>query len=333
MSSWDTIASNPLTAALCLAGGIALLLLGGHGLVSGSITIARRLGLSTLFIGITVVAFGTSSPELFFNVIAALGGHGDLSFGNIVGSNIANIGLILGLTALATPLVVHGRVVSKELPWLIGVSFGMIVLAFFPAPGFDRLDGLLLLGSFAGFMYSWARMGRRDQADPLLRELGREAEAESRSMAVAWILFMLGLAGLVTGGKLTEIGAVNIAQWLGLSESLIGLTIVAVATSLPELATSYVACRRGHHDLAVGNIVGANVFNLLLVLAVTILITPVPVPARGMYDLIAMGALTLILLPIASTNRNKITRREGAALLILYVGYMTWSVLREQPWG
>lgn len=321
-----------------LAVGIALLLGGGHWLVTGSVTIARRLGLSTLFVGLTIVAFGTSAPELVLNVIAASSGHSELSFGNIVGSNIANIGLILGLAALISPLTVHGRVVSKELPWLIAVSVAVAALAWL-APGvgeeqkgFSRIDGAVMLVIFAIFMVSWFRMGRRKNSDPLVRELGEEAAAETRaSLRAAIGLLIVGLAGLVGGGKLAETGAVEIAQRLGLSQALIGLTVVAFATSLPELATAIIACRQGHHDLAVGNVVGSNFFNLLFVLGVTAIIAPVALPATwGLWDLAVMTVVTILLLPMAISHRRRITRWEGAILLGVYVTYMAVRVvLRE----
>ena len=164
-------AENPLAAAVVLALGIALLLLGGQWLVHGAVAIARRLGMSTLLIGLTLVAFGTSSPELAFNVIAVASGHGELSFGNVVGSNIANIGLVLGLCAFVySPLIVHGQVVKRELPFLILVSAGMIGLAVWGG-GFDRIDGIILLSSFALFSYLWYRVGRRDPGDVMVVEM------------------------------------------------------------------------------------------------------------------------------------------------------------------
>ena len=331
---------QPLTAALILALGIGLLLLGGNWIVSGSVTIARRLGWSTLLIGLTLVAFGTSAPELFFNVIAAIDGHSELSFGNVVGSNIANIGLILGIAALIHPLTVHGRVVEKELRWLVLVTLGMILLALVPpgaasgVKGHSRWDGAGMLVVFVVFMLAWYRMGRRDAADSHVRDLKEEAREEAgKSLPIAVVLFLIGLAGLIGGGMLAKEGAVSIASSLGLSEALIGLTVVAVATSLPELTTSVIACRKGHFDLAVGNVVGSNLFNILLVLGVTASIKPVAMPARGLWDLGAMGLITLLLVPIAVSNRRRIMRWEGAVLLILYFGYMTFGVWWELRGG
>jgi len=338
-----------LPALLTFIAGVVLLLLGGNWLVDGSVTIARRARLSPLLIGLTIVAFGTSAPELFFNVAAALSGHAELSFGNVVGSNIANIALVLGLAALAGPLAVSSRVVRKELPLLIGASAGMLILAWSgPAigagenslQGWTDIDGAIMLGAFAVVTWLWYRMGKRDRADPLTSEAEAEAEArkEGRLPLLGGIaFFLLGLASLVAGGKLAELGAAGVAQWLGLSQTLIGLTVVAVATSLPEVVTCLIASRKGYADLAVGNVVGSNLFNILLVLGATAVIAPVPVPVeptllgldRGWCDLLVMLALTLLLLPIASTGQRRIRRWEGVFLLLCYVAYISFSVLRE----
>jgi len=332
----NNLLQHPLGAFAVLAVGIAVLLLGGQALVTGSVTVARRLGISTLVVGLTIVAMGTSAPELFFNVIAARAGHTELSFGNIIGSNIANIGLVLGLAALYRPLDVHGRVVKKELPWLVVVSFAMLGLAFLPfgdppdRAAFSWIDGAIMLVCFGVFMVSWYRMGRREAADPYMRELGAEAEAETLgSLTGAVFLVLIGLACLVAGGELTKQGAVRIAEMLGLSEALIGLTIVAFATSLPELVTAIIACRKGHDDLAVGNVVGSNVFNLLLVLGVTALVAPIVLPTKhGWQDLVVMIGITCVLMLMAFSHR-KITRWEGVVLLAGYVAYMGWAVGRE----
>ena len=179
-------------------------------------------------------------------------------------------------------------------------------------------------------MVIWYRMGRSDRSDPLVKGLGEEAEAETlKSMKVAVVLVILGLGALAWGGNLAEEGAVGLARAMGLSEALIGLTIVAIATSLPELMTALIAVRKGHHDLAIGNIVGSNLFNLLLVLGVTASIEPVLLPEHGYWDLGAMIAITVLLWFMALTHKLKVTRFEGGVLLFLYVGYMTWCVFRE----
>jgi len=336
-------------SALTLGIGVALLLGGGHLLVEGAVDLARRFGVSTLLIGLTIVAFGTSAPELAFNVIAARNGNTALSFGNVVGSNIANIGLVLGLAALLSPLTVHGRVVRREMPQLILVTLAMIGLALWPAtriatpggtaPGWGRTAGLALLGLFAGCTWAWFRMARSGRRDPLLADALQEASLRApRAWPWASVLFLAGLGCLLLGGKLTEIGAVRIADGLGMSRTLIGLTIVAVATSLPEVVTSVVAARKGHADLAVGNVVGSNLFNLLLVLGVTSTIAPIPLPAdsttlgfaAGWWDLGAMLLLTLVLWPLCVTHDRRIVKREGLFLLLCYGAYVAWTVLRER---
>ncbi len=319
-------------APISLGLGIVVLLLGGHWLVHGSVAIARRAGISTLVVGLTVVAIGTSSPELFFNVIAATSGHTELSFGNVMGSNIANIGLILGISAVAAPLAVHGRVINKELPWLVLVSVAMVGLALIPlgAHGFQRFEGVVMLAIFILLLGIWVRMGRREPAEPVFEELSQETGAGPLPSIPAAVAFVVaGLALLLAGGKLSETGAVTLARWLGWSDALIGLTIVAFATSLPELATSIMAVRKGHTDLAVGNVVGSNFCNLLLVLGATATIASVPVPEWGWFDLTMMIVITMVLLLFAKTHHHSITRWEGVWLLVLYVGYMTFGVLRE----
>jgi cation:H+ antiporter len=203
--------------------------------------------------------------------------------------------------------------------------------------GFTTLDGVPMLAGFVFVLWLWARMAKRDRSDPLLTDVEAETRQAPSSLPVAIAIFLLGLVALVAGGKVTEVGAVGVAERLGLSQGLIGLTIVAVATSLPEVVTSMIACRRGHVDLAIGNVVGSNLFNILLVLGVTSVIAEVPVPQeqgmlgipRGWTDLLFMAGLTIMLWPLAMTNRRQIVKWEGAMLLVLYVGYMSYSVVRE----
>ncbi len=335
----DVLGSIP--AALVLAAGLALLLLGGHWLVQGAVTIARALGVSTLMIGLTVVAFGTSSPELAFNLIAALGGNSDLSFGNVIGSNIANIALVLGLSALVTPLPVHSRVIWREIPLLVFIALALLGAAYLRYPGsesapavpwaFGRLEGGVMLLAFAVAVGIWFQASRREAHDALAsvsEEEARETQVASRPLAV--VLFLLGLGSLVLGGKLAENGAVRLARWAGVSDALIGLTVVALATSLPEIVTSVVAARKGHGDLAVGNVVGSNVFNVLLILGITSVAAPVHIPpGRGWWDLGFHALLTALLFPLATTGENSVKRAEGALLVSLYASYMIWSVWWE----
>ncbi|MHC5004593.1 MAG: sodium:calcium antiporter [Planctomycetota bacterium] len=276
------------------------------------------------------------------NIVAAVNGNPGLSFGNVIGSNIANIGLVIGVGALIAPLDVHSRIIGREIPWMLGASLGAAALAYLPwtaiatadgasLAGFGRIDGLLMLGSFLLFMTLWFLASRKDSRDPLAAEVEDEARRHKiRSPVAAALVMLMGLVGLLAGGKLTEQGAVEAASALGLSNAIIGMTVVAVATSLPELATVVMAARKHHSDLALGNIVGSNIFNLLLVLALTCIIAPVPLPASGgTQDLIAMLVMSGLLLVVAYTHQRSVNRFEGGLLLALYGGYLIWGVLRE----
>lgn len=329
-----------LPSLLVLAAGVLLLLGGGRWLVHGSVTIASRLGLSTLLIGLTVVAFGTSAPELAFNLAAAFSDKTELCFGNVIGSNIANVCLVVGMSALVTPLVVDSRVVRKELPWLIAISLGSLVLVWLP-PHMERngetiyvfapIHGAVLLTVFAGFLVAWYRIAKRGQPDDLgieIAEVTEEVAHESPVLAICLVL--LGLACLFCGGKLAEIGAVGLARSLGMSDALIGLTIVALATSLPEIFASLVAARGGYADMAIGNVVGSNLFNLLFVLGTTSLITPVEVPPhRGWFDLAFMAGVTVLLWPLSRSGNNRIVRWEGLLLVACYGVYILLSIMWE----
>lgn len=322
-------------APLSFLVGVGLLLGCGHWLVEGAVSIARRLGMSTLLIGLTIVACGTSAPELFFNVAAALSGSGDLSFGNVVGSNIANLGLVLGVAAFVAPLAVHRSVLRRDLPMLIVASVMLCGLAWLPASrpesaahGFSRLDGVVFLVGFVLVLGTWAASAMRPGAEVPV-DLEEVESTSERSLVAASALFVAGLAGLVAGGKAAEIGAVGIAEWAGLSPALIGLTIVAVATSLPEVATLVIAVRKGHTDLAVGNVVGSNLFNILFVLGATSLAGDVVLPRHGAWDLAVMMALTIGLWPLAASNGRQVMRWQCGLLLVAWVMTMTASVLRE----
>jgi cation:H+ antiporter len=322
--------------------GVALLVTGGDILVRSSITLAKMFGVAPVVVGLTAVAFGTSSPELALNLVAAVNGHVELSYGNIVGSNIANIGLILGLSAMIRPMGVHESLVRREIPMLLVATVGFIALAYAPpvvsghTTGLARLDGALLLVGFVGVFWLMLRLARKEAASKALLKAGTQAGAakaaagstESRKRLIPSIaLFLLGLGLLVGGGKLAEMGAVGIAFRLGMSEEMIGLTVVALATSLPELSTSLLAARRGHADLAVGNIVGSNLFNLLLVMGATSTVAPIPLPALAMSSFVVLIVLTFLIVPMSLTSGRKISRIEGGVLLAIYFGYITYEVV------
>ena len=335
-----TMANGSLDApwsVLALLAGFGLLLLGGHWLVQGAVTIARRLGISTMVIGLTIVAFGTSAPELALNVMAAASGDTGLAFGNVVGSNIANIGLVIGLGALVAPLTVSSRIVRTELPWLIIITLLYILLTWLPpgvdgAAGTDRIDGILLLVGAVLISLQWYRLGRRQQGDQLSTESMQDAddagEPSGSSLGIAWLALIGGILLLIGGGKLAEEGAVAIAMHLGVDEVVVGLTIVAIATTLPEIMTCVIASKRGHADLAIGTVIGSNLFNLVLVMGVTSLVNPVPMPNDGWLALGIMTFFTLLLWPMARSSRS-VGRLEGVALLLCYAAAITWTVIRQ----
>lgn len=313
--------------------GLALLLGGGEMLVRGASALARELGVSPLVVGLTVVAFGTSAPELAVNVSAAWRGDAALAFGNVVGSNIANIGLILGIAALVRALEVRGSVVSREIPMMGVATAAAIILGLdrlVRAPElYDRADGLMLLLLFGVFLYyTVAEVLRGRTLDPLVAE----AETGTRgsrlhTIAGGVLVGALGLVILIVGADLTVGAAVTLATALGVPKSVIGLTLVAVGTSLPELAISLIAVRRGQLDLAVGNVVGSNLFNLLFVLGATATILPVPIPAGGAVDLLALAGFSAALLVVSLSSHRRIVRGEGAVLLAAYLGFSAWRVL------
>ena len=316
---------------LVLGVGVVLLIKGANWLVDGAVALARALGLSTLFIGLTIVAFGTSAPELAVNIAAGVADRTDLSFGNVVGSNIANIGLVVGLGALAAPIGVHSRVVRMELPFLIAVS-ALATWLVASQQGVNNVGGLVLLFAFACFFGTWVYIAMKSGSDPLADEVEAQTESgRTPALGMAVTMLVVGLIMLAVGGELTQRSAVRIASLAGLSNALIGMTIVAIATSLPEVFTVLIAARRGQADLAVGNVVGSNVFNLLLVLPVTTLVAKsgVPLPDNGLLDMGVMCGLTIALLLVALPSTRVVNRLEGAGLLLVYVAYMTWSVLRE----
>ncbi|MGP1346618.1 MAG: calcium/sodium antiporter [Phycisphaerales bacterium] len=348
-----------LLDVLILAGGIVLLIVGGDLLVRGAVTLSLRMGVAPLVIGLTVVAFGTSAPELALNMIAAGKGNTGLAFGNIVGSNIANIGLIIGLLALLKPLKVNAGLIKRELPIMMFVTVLALVLGAItlgtpsppPAPGaaidapplppppalpgFSVLDGLILLAAFVAFLV-WTIRASRSAAghpgDDIELQLAATEEVDhadlKRPLGLAIVLIVVGLALLIAGGQGAEIGASGVAAALGMSNEVIGLTVVAVATSLPELFAGLMAIRRNQVDIAVGNVVGSNIFNLALVLGATALIAPVPVPQGGIVALGVMTLLSLVLIPMCFTAERTIARVEGAILLLMYAAYTGYLIFQ-----
>ncbi|MDY0109353.1 MAG: calcium/sodium antiporter [Candidatus Krumholzibacteria bacterium] len=309
-------------AVASLALGLFLLAGGAEALVRGGAALARRLGLTPLVIGLTVVAFGTSAPELIVSVSSACRGYGDLAVGNVVGSNIFNIAVILGLAAVLVPLQIQRAVIRREAPLMLGV---MVLAAGLLWSGVvTRLAGIALLALLAAYTWGGIVLARREAAGPAIAGADADDSKESvptRSLAVDLGLIAGGLGLLAIGSRFFVDGALTIARSLGVSEAVLGLTIVAAGTSLPELATSVVAARRREADIAVGNILGSNVFNVLGVLGLTAVVRPVRAAGITSLDLAVMVGLAALLLPLLVTGR-RLERWEGALLLAGFGVYL-----------
>ncbi len=314
-----------------LALGFFALVKGASLLVEGASSVARRFDISDFAIGMTVVAFGTSTPELFVTLIAALGGSPDIAVGNVVGSNISNTLLILGVTALISPLAVSRGTVWREMPFGLLASCALLfvagdaVLDGAAQSVVGRVDGLLLLSFFSIFLYYSASTAQRVEG---MEEL---APARGRSLARALALVTVGLVGLTLGGKWIVDGAVTIAQTFEMNETLVGLTVVAIGTSLPELATSAVAAWNGNSDIALGNVLGSNIFNIYFVLGVTAVVRPLPFHAENTVDLAVMVGANLLLFAVIVIGRRLVLARwEGSVLVASYVAYLVAVIARMQ---
>ncbi len=314
-----------------LAVGVVLLVVGAELLVRGAAAIAGKLGIQPVIIGLTVVAFGTSAPELAVSLGAGLRGDTDVAFGNVVGSNIVNVLFILGASAMVRSLVVTQRIVKLDVPLVIGASVAVGVMAL--DGGIGRIDGAFLFAAVLAYT-SWLIRGSRRETVEVKAEYSEaitelEGAEVRRPLAVQAALVAIGLGGLVAGAQLLVSGATTVAEELGVSQLVIGLTVVAVGTSLPELATSMLAALRGQRDIAVGNVVGSNLFNLLCVLGATGVVSPNRVEvseASLRLDLPVMVAAALVLVPIF-WNGFEISRWEGAVLVAAYLAYVSYLVL------
>ncbi|RYH08292.1 calcium/sodium antiporter [Tropicimonas sp. IMCC6043] len=305
---------------LFIAAGLAGLFFGGDRLVAGAVGLAHRAGLPPLVIGLTIVGFGTSTPELLTSLRAAFLDSPGIAIGNVVGSNIANILLILGLAALVAPMAVERRALLRDGPALALATLAGAALIWIDMLG--RTGGLILLGGLATYLAIALRAPGPDDSAPT-----EEAAAPARLFPAVG-QFALGLVATLIGAHLLVTGGISLARSLAVPETIIGLTIVAVGTSLPELATSLIAARRGHAEVAIGNVIGSNIFNLLGILGATAAVSPISAPPGTIgADLAVMLGATALLLWVAATDR-RISRREGAILLGLYVGYILWLALR-----
>ena len=312
-----------------VVGGLVLLAVGGELLVRGASSIARRVGIPPLVVGLVIVSAATSAPELAVTVGAVLGGEPGLAIGNVIGSNIVNILLVLGLSALFLPLVIKRQLVRFDIPVMVGLSVLLVVVSL--DGRISLLDGVLLLAGLLAHVLVSVIVGRREVRDGA-EGAGTALIPVSDKPVPLWLALLLLVAGiglLVLGSRLLVDGAVSIATGLGVSSLVVGLTVVAIGTSLPELATSIIAVRRGERDMAVGNIVGSNIFNIGMVLGLPAIIfgEGIPVPAAAIaLDLPLMLATALALLPIAFTG-FVIARWEGGLFVALYVSYTAYLVL------
>ena len=308
-----------LLAVLSIVGGLVLLALGAEGLVRGASSMALRMGITPLVVGLTIVAFGTGSPEMIVSLQAALAGSSDLALGNIVGSNIANIALILGLAALARPLHVRSALLLREAPIMIGVTF--LLVALLSDGELGRIDGAILAIGAVAYTIGTYLASRRDRNAEVAAEFAQEMPKPQANTARSIALVFSGFLGLLAGAHVLVNGAVVIAQTLGMSEVVIGLTVIAIGTSLPELATSFVAALRNDADVAFGNVLGSNILNILLILGIVALIQPISTTGLRTMDLIALVGSAVLLYPLIWRGRI-LSRWEGGLLLAGYVTYV-----------
>ncbi len=310
--------------------GLLLLIWGADRFVHGAAATARNLGIPPLLIGLTIVALATSAPEILVSLVAALRGEPDLAIGNAIGSNIANVGLVLGVVAVLRPIELKSATLRREMPALLAVT--LLTVSLFLDSFLGRVDGLVLLAGLVIVMIWLARLGMRSaSSDPLQAEFDAEIPKHmSMRTAIFWLL--VGIATLLVGAELMVDGAIDIAKALGVSEVVIGITLVALATSLPELAVSAVAAFRGEYGLAIGNIVGSNIFNLLAVIGVAAVIQPAALPPSVLsLHIFVMVAFTLVLFAMTYEyeGRGQITRFEGFALITAYLAYQAYVVAQN----
>ena len=313
---------------LLFIGGMGVLYFGAEWLVRGSARLATSLGVSPIVLGLTVVSMGTSAPELMVSVVAAVGGHGDLAIGNVMGSNLANIGLVLGISSIMRPLNVSGRVVTREVPVMLIITALLLPVIWDLRIG--RLEGIALLGVLGGYLWFVFRTAKEED-EAVLGEYKQFAKktggltpwATARDLA----LITMGIMGLVMGAFAIRESALALAEAMGISELVIGLTLVSIGTSLPELATCLVAAFRDEADIAVGNVIGSNVFNIAAILGITATITPLHVnPEVLSLEFPAVVIMSVLLIPIVRANLT-IRRAEGIVLLGSYLALGAWILL------
>lgn len=310
---------------LWIVAGLVMILVGSDWLVDGASAIARKYGISEFIIGMTIVGIGTSMPELVSSAISAIGGHGDMALGNVTGSNICNVLLILGVTSLISPIGFTRSNIRKDLPFAIGVSLFLLLILyngfglFGGTPGISRADALYLLLIFVIFMMDSFKSSKSG---------AEEEEVKPMPMGKAILFIALGLAGLIFGGRFFVDHTVSIAERFHVSEAFISITLMAVGTSLPELATCVVAALKGKNQLALGNIIGSNIFNIALIIGVSGAISPFQIESISTVDMVMVVASIVMLWLAAFTfKRYKLDRIEGVIFLLAYVGYIAYLAL------
>lgn len=310
---------------LWIVAGLVMILVGSDWLVDGASGIARKYGISEFIIGMTIVGIGTSMPELVASVISAMGGHGDMAVGNVTGSNICNVLLILGVTALISPIRYTKSNVRKDIPFAIGVSLFLLLVLYngfgvvgeMGVPGISRIDALFLLLMFVVFMIDSFKSAKQGDDD--------EEEAKPMPMAKAILFIALGLAGLVFGGQFFVDHTVSIAERFHVSEAFISITLMALGTSLPELATCVVAAMKGKNQLALGNVIGSNIFNISLIIGTSAAISPFEIVSISTVDMVmVIVAIALLWMAAFTFKKNKLDRIEGAIFLLVYVVYIAY---------
>jgi cation:H+ antiporter len=313
--------------------GLVLLVKGADLFVEGSSSIAKILRVPSIIIGLTIVAFGTSAPEAAVSVTASIQGQNEIAVGNVIGSNMFNLLVVVGMCAVIRRVRVKRSMIAKEFPFAILSCLILIVMALDTqlggqsGPGvknlLSRADGIILLIFFAMFLYSLIRFA----LDSRRQSAGQETEQGAMSISKSILFSLAGIAGVILGGKLTVDGASDIAASFGISQKLIGLTVVAIGTSLPELVTSIVAARKGESDLALGNAIGSNIFNAFFILGMSSAISPIPFDMTSVYDMVILGAASLLVYFFA-VSKKKIYRPEGIAMIAAYAAYMVYIILR-----
>ena len=311
---------------LWIVAGLVMILVGSDWLVDGASGIARKYGISEFIIGMTIVGIGTSMPELVSSAISAIGGHGDMAIGNVTGSNICNVLLILGVTALISPIGYTKSNIRKDIPFAIGVSLFLMLMLYngfglfheMGTPGISRMDALYLLPIFVVFMIDSFKSAKKGGDE-------EEEDVKPMPMGKALVFIVLGLAGLIFGGRIFVDHTVSIAERFHVSEAFISITLMALGTSLPELATCVVAALKGKNQLALGNVIGSNIFNIALIIGVSAFISPFDIESISAVDMV-MVIVSIVMLWVAAFTfkRYKLDRIEGAIFLLAYVGYIAY---------